>query len=132
MSQAEMFNKLGAPLNNTRWSWGSVRESDGTVFLRVWQDGTMKMDGKRYVWLSELNPPDSDLGAKERLYHTELVMSGRTCYLVMCQAIDTSAVPRAVRSFNERELFETGGVITEQGGYWIELKGRIAVDRVIA
>ncbi len=45
MSQAELFETLGAPLKNVRWSWGGVRKSDGAVFLRVWQDGTKKSMG---------------------------------------------------------------------------------------
>lgn len=34
MAQTQSFEWLGAPLVNTRWSWGAVRR-DGIVFLRT-------------------------------------------------------------------------------------------------
>lgn len=97
MSQAELFETLGAPLKNVRWSWGGVRKSDGAVFLRVWQDGTKKINGKRYIWISVENPLGNDLGENERMDHLKLVQAGHPCYLVMCQAVDTSAAPRAIQ-----------------------------------
>ncbi len=124
MSQAEMFERVGAPLNNVRWSWGSVRASDGAVFLRVWQDGTEKIEGKRYIWISEVNPA-SELGANERLRHVHLVQAGAACYLIMCQAMDTKAAPRTVQSFNSKEVFETGDIEQADGAFYLELKGRI-------
>lgn len=130
MSQAEIFASVGAPLKNVRWSWGSVRVSDGVIFLRVWQDGTKKIDGKRFIWISDELPPDGDLGANERLQHTKLVKSGRRCYLIMCQAVDTTAAPRQVQSFNEKEVFVGGEVIMKDGCYWIELKSRVPVKEV--
>ena len=41
-SRAELFSYLGAPLNNVQWSWGAVRETDGSVFLVVWQDENLR------------------------------------------------------------------------------------------
>lgn len=131
MSQAEMFASVGAPLNNVRWSWGGVRESDDVVFLRVWQDGTQKIDGKRYIWISDELPPEGDLGASERLQHVKLVESGRPCYLIMCQAVDTNAAPRQVQSFNAKEVFVGGEVVVDDGSYWIELKGRVPVREAV-
>lgn len=127
MSQSELFETLGAPLNNVRWSWGGVRGLDGAVFLRVWQDGTIKVNGKRYIWVSVENPPGDDLGENERMDHLKLVQSGQPCYLVMCQAVDTSAAPRTIQSFNRSEVFETGEVILKDGDYWIEITGRVKV-----
>lgn len=126
-----MFKTLGAPLNNIRWSWGSVRENDGAVFLRVWQDGTKKVEKKRYIWISVENPPGGDLGENERMQHLQLVQSGNPCYLVMCQAVDTAAAPRTVESFNSKEIFKAGEIILIEGEYWIELKERIKVSSVI-
>lgn len=131
MSQAEMFTNLGAPLNNVRWSWGSVRESDGVVFLRVWQDGTRKIDGNRCIWISDEVPSDGDLGANERLQHVKLINSGQPCYLIMCQAVDTKALPRQVQSFNAKEVFHGGEILLDDGAYWIELKGRIPVREAL-
>lgn len=130
MSQAELFETLGAPLKNVRWSWGGVRKSDGAVFLRVWQDGTKKINGKRYIWISVENPLGNDLGENERMDHLKLVQAGHPCYLVMCQAVDTSAAPRAIQSFNRTEVFETGDTILDDGHYWIEIRGRVNVREV--
>ena len=130
MSQAEMFEKLGAPLNNVRWSWGSVRAYDGTVFMRVWQDGTQKIEEKRFIWISEETPPSHDLGADERLRHVKLVQAGADCYLIMCQAVDSDATPRAVQTFNRNEVFKSGDIVLVKGSYWLELKGRVPLREV--
>ena len=37
MSRSKLFEKLGAPLRNFRWSWGAVSES-GDAYLAVWTD----------------------------------------------------------------------------------------------
>lgn len=124
-SPASMFKELGAPLKNTRWSWGSVRESDRTVFLRVWQDGTRKVDGQRLIHLADKDEDEESQGAQERLQHIELIRGGYRCYLVMCQAQDTSANPRAVRSFNAREVFTGGELVELDEGYWLEFGERV-------
>ena len=130
MSQKEFFEELSAPLKNVRWSWGSVRESDKTVFLRVWQDGTIKKDNKRFIWISDKSAPQGDNGSAERLKHVGLVLSGYACYLVMCQAQDTKVFPRVVQSFNRKEVFLTGEVILDEGHYWIEQRERISVKKI--
>jgi len=130
MTQAEIFKRLGAPLKNQRWSWGGVRESDRTVFLRVWQDGTMNIDNKRYIWVADKECEKSDLGSKERLSHVELIKSGYKCYMVMCQAVDTEASPRAVARFNRKELFVGGELIEKDGAYWMEFVDRISIGEI--
>jgi hypothetical protein len=36
MSISELFSeKLGAPLSDTRWSWGAINQATGQVFLRA-------------------------------------------------------------------------------------------------
>ncbi len=47
-SRAELFSYLGAPLNNVQWSWGAVRETDGSVFLVVWQDENLRRGPRSY------------------------------------------------------------------------------------
>jgi hypothetical protein len=49
MTLSQLFEQLGAPLANVRWSWGAVRESDSAVFLRVWQDECRPIDGRMCV-----------------------------------------------------------------------------------
>lgn len=130
MSQTKMFESLGAPLRNVRWSWGSVRANDGAVFLRVWQNDSCKMDGKRYMWISDETPVAEDQGTRERLEHARLIQSGRPCYMVMCQAEDTNAERRKVKTFNAREVFEGGEVVVSDGAYWLEMAARVSVKDV--
>lgn len=126
MTLSGFFEKLGAPLNNPRWSWGSVRDSDDVIFLRVWQDGTKRIGSKRYIWIFEEGLQPSSLGADERLRHTRMLQAGCPCYLVMCEAADTSATVRAVRGFNKNEVFEAGEILLFEGAHWLELKGRVS------
>lgn len=126
MTLSGFFEKLGAPLNNPRWSWGSARDSDGVIFLRVWQDGSRKIGSKRYVWIFDESLQSSSLGADERLRHTRQLQAGCPCYLVMCEAMDTSAIVRAVRGFNKNEVFEAGEVLLFEGAHWLEIKGRVS------
>jgi len=76
---SEHFRKLGAPLANIRWSWGSVRARDDAVFLRVWDDQKIKLGERRFVRLTAyahfLNKPD-DPGWNERLQHVERIKGG--------------------------------------------------------
>jgi hypothetical protein len=54
-SRAELFGYLGAPLNNVQWSWGAVRETDGSVFLVVWQDENLRR-GPRFAGPRNFSP----------------------------------------------------------------------------
>jgi len=49
VNRSTFFAWLGAPLVNSRWSWGAVRPTDGTVFLLVWQDRMAEVGGARLV-----------------------------------------------------------------------------------
>jgi len=40
---------LNAPLRNRVWSWGSLREADGVLFLRCWSDQFIQIDGGRAI-----------------------------------------------------------------------------------
>lgn len=97
----------------------------------MWQDGTRKINGKRFIWVSDEQPPEGDLGASERLRHVRFVESGRPCYLIICQAVDTKVAPRQVQSFNAKEVFIGGEVIVDDGSFWMELKGRVAVSEAV-
>jgi hypothetical protein len=128
MTQTQYFKWLGAPLVNPRWSWGSVR-SDETVFLRVWQDETLKHEDKRYymrVTKHEAFAQDQDnLGYQERLKHIELVRKGAKCYLVMCEANPEKLPEREIKDFNANEVFLAGTLIELNGDFWLEYTSRI-------
>ena len=133
-SPSELFRRLGAPLLNVVWSWGAVRPADGVVFLRVWQDRERKVDGRWYTMLTHhavfVDDP-ANLGWQERLGHLAKIRGGARCYLVMCEAKDVEASPRAIKSFNDRDLFVGGALVEMDGDWWIERVGRVAVRDVM-
>lgn len=134
MSQKELFKKLGAPLVNARWSWGAVRESDGAVLLRVWQDEIKKHNGRLFMRITAndyfQNNDPSNLGWQERLRHIDLIRNGIASYMIVCVAKDVSAIPREVQSFNKNEVFQGGQLIDADGDTWLELGERIRVRDV--
>jgi hypothetical protein len=133
MTQSDFFRFLGAPLANKRWSWGAVRQKDGAVFLRVWQDETKNVEGKRYIQIAyvsmRIDEKDS-LGYAERIRHVEMVRKGARTYLVMCVALDISASPRVIKSFNREEVFLGGRLVESQTSWWIELCERLPIASV--
>ena len=129
MSLTQHFENLGAPLTNSRWSWGSVRESDGAVFLRVWQDQKVRIDGKTYMLVTHHAAyvgNESSLGYRERLRHINLAREGSKIYMIMCIAKDPNAVPRKVGSYINDDVFLGGEIIDHEGDTWIEQSGRVA------
>jgi hypothetical protein len=135
MSLSTFFTKLGAPLANVRWSWGSVRP-DGSVVLRVWQDRTKKFDDKLCVQLTHLEKYGDgrgadNLGYSERLEHLQLIRNGAKAILVMCLAKDPTASPREILSFNKEDVFIGGSLRNVDGDTWIELASRVPIKSVI-
>ncbi len=132
MTQSDLFVLLGAPLANTRWSWGSVR-ADGAVFLRVWEDRTRKHDGASYVQVTHTkkykNNPNNP-GYRERLKQVELVRQGALCYMIMCEAVDVNAIPRQVKKFNNDDVFVGGNIVQIDDDWWIELLHRMPVHQI--
>jgi hypothetical protein len=119
--------RLRAPLVNPRWSWGAVRESDQSVFLRVWQDEKIKLNGRWYMRLTanaHFAAHPGTLGWQERRRHLELVKNGRPAYMVMREAVDPTADPRTIRDFNQDEVFVGGELVEHNGDRWLELRSR--------
>jgi hypothetical protein len=128
MSLTQHFKKLGAPLRNSRWSWGSVRPSDGAIFLRVWQDQKIRLNGKSYMLVTHHAAyvgNESSPGYRERLGHIDLAREGRTIFMVICIAKDPDAVPRTIGSFIEDDVFLGGEIVDHEGDRWIEQAGRV-------
>ena len=132
MSISSFFSRLGAPLKNVRWSWGAVRDSDGTVFLRVWQDRKFVDVDKKIPVMQVTDHEKYDErpipGWEERLKHIELVRKGAKCYLVMCRVRDPNASPREIAGWNEREVFVGGELREVKGDTWIEAVRRIPIS----
>lgn len=132
MNITALFEKLGAPLANSRWSWGGVR-GDGSVVLRVWQNETRRIDGKLHIQLTHhevFAGREDNLGYQERNRHAEQIRSGACCYMVMCEPKSTQAVPREIKGFNEREVFVAGEVIEYDGDLWAPIADRKPVSLV--
>jgi hypothetical protein len=115
------------------WSWGSIRPSDGVVFLRVWQDHTRNIDGKYWVQISHCakyrDKPD-DLGHQERLKHIEKIRERAKSFLIMCSAVDVKVLPRKIKKFNEKEVFPCGELIELDGEVWIEQLPRVPAETI--
>jgi hypothetical protein len=135
MTLTSLFKYLNAPLTNQRWSWGAARASDGAVFLRVWQDEVIKSGQRRLARVTanaafegnEANP-----GYAERLRHVDLIRNGAKAYVIMCAAVDVQASPRAIATFNEKEVFVGGNIAETNGEWWLELVSRQPVQSVRA
>jgi hypothetical protein len=134
MSLSRFFERLGAPLANNRWSWGARRASDGAVFMRVWQNEKLLEGGRQYFLIlgdSDENAPSPRLGYKERLRHIEAARAGAPCYLVVCIARDTEAVPRQIAHFDPDRVFVGGPIVRKDRGLWIESLGPKRVSELL-
>ena len=132
MSISSFFSNLGAPLNNIWWSWGAVRESDGAIFLRVWQDRKRVENGQSLMMLTQrekYTDESKNAGWKERLRHVDQIRAGAKCYLVMCRAKDVDASPRKIARWNDKEVFLGGALRDMDGDVWIEIVERVLVSK---
>ena len=123
--------RLGAPLVNSRWSWGAVRTMDGKVFLRVWQDQTRRIEGVRYVEVANhehVSGGKEKNGYDERLRHIEAIRGGSQSVLVMCRVKDPKASPRSIQSVDDRDVFIGGQIVELDGRTWLELAERKAIS----
>ncbi len=125
------FELLGARLANSRWSWGSVRQSDGAVFLRVWEDEVEVIDGVPFVLGYRHIEGYRSAGIHERLRHLDLLRGGAACFLIFCIADDPHQEPRSISGFNGRYLNRAGRVIDRRDQKWIEVGERILADAVM-
>jgi hypothetical protein len=135
MTLTSLFKYLNAPLTNQRWSWGAARASDGAVFLRVWQDEIVKSGQRRLARVTAnavFAGNEADPGYAERLRHVELIRNGAKSYMIVCAAVDVHASPRAIATFNEKEVFVGGTLAETNGEWWLELVSRQPVQSVRA
>ena len=135
MTQKDFFERLGAPLNSVRQSWGAARESDGTIFLRVWQKGVTKRDGRLFVEVMSSQwhrAGDAEkYGHRERRGHVERIAAGAPCYLVMCEMADDDSPGARVKSFDSDDLFRGGEVVEHEGEWRIEMAQRVPARQVM-
>jgi hypothetical protein len=132
MSLSDLFVRFGAPLANTRWSWGSVR-GDDTVFLRVWTDEMKTVDRRRYVRLINrraYEEAQDNLGYAERCQHVQMLIDGAPGYAVLCRAAEPRARSREIVSFDAQTLFRLGEIAVFDGDEWGEVVERVPLRAV--
>lgn len=69
-------------------------------------------------------------GYKERLGHVALIADGARCYMIMCEVKDPASSPRAIKSYDDRELRLGGELIQRNGITYIKLGERIRVSEI--
>lgn len=120
---------LNAPLRNRVWSWGSLREADGVLFLRCWSDQIIQIDGGRAIEV--LRPGKNMLrrkpGRVERERHVELLQSGHLAYAVVLTAMNVRASPRRILTYNEKSLFRLGATVERDGALYAKLVSQVPV-----
>ena len=128
------FENLGAPLKNSRWSWGAVRPEDGAVFLRVWQDRKVVENHKPWYMITHHEKYQEqhadNLGYQERNQHVALIRQGRPCFLVMCLAKDAEASPREIKSFNQRDIFVAGEIKEIGVNTYVQMVNRLPIKDI--
>ena len=132
MSLSDLFLRFGAPLANSRWSWGSTR-GDGAVFLRVWTDEMKTVEGRRYVRLINRRAYEEvpeNLGYAERCAHVEMLTKGAPGYAVLCRAAEPRARSREIASFDAQTVFRLGAVAIFDGDQWAEVVERVPVRAI--
>lgn len=136
ISMTEFFVRLGAPLKNPMWSWGALRNSDGAVFLRVWQDRKKTINGKMHFMVhhTSKHADTGSLGYSERHTHIELIRAGAPCYMVICIPQDKDASPRKVASFKKDFLFNGGQtpVEADDGNLYLEKLDAVTFEQIKA
>lgn len=133
MKPTEAFKYVGAPLRNSRWSWGGVR-ADGAVFLRVWQDRKRVHEGVLHFRVTSherYREDPENLGYKERLEHVARINAGAHAYLIVAIAEDVDAHPREIKSVVD-DVFVGGRPVELDGDTWIPVTERIPLRKLRA
>ena len=115
LSLADLFRRIGAPLNNDRNSWGAYRKQDGAYVLRVWKADYKKIDGRGFIkiWGKRADSDDSKekAGYTERTRHVEgILRSNAKCYMILCEKNAPGSTSR-VKSFDGDEICLGGEVL---------------------
>lgn len=128
-SLSKFLARLGFPVHNTRWSWGS-RSSLG-VLLTTWADDLDETG--RFVrvlgWRSQARSP---AGLNERMDHLRTLWSGGLAgYAVIATAQDTTAQPRKIQSYDNENVRSIVSLVGQaDGSIWAELGDDVPVTRL--
>jgi len=127
-----MFKALGAPLKNTRWSWGALNPNTGAVYLRVWIDDVRERQQGKIVRLTNRAyfEGGKSLGYAERKRHLERLQGGVPGYLIFCRSREPSVNRRKMKSFVADQIFPTGAMEEVEGDTYIQFAEGIAITGV--
>lgn len=122
-------DRLGAPLLDTRWSWGALSPSTGHVYLRVWDHEFGTLNGRRCVRITDSELPDpADPGDRERHAHVQEIERGVKTYCVVLTAVDPQESPLRIESFDGVALMAGGELFKDsEGRSWLEDAGRCPI-----
>ncbi|MGE3755815.1 MAG: HNH endonuclease [Planctomycetota bacterium] len=123
---------LGAPLANLRWSWGAHHAERGHVYLRVWEDQIVDIDGVQHVLVARDRPGYRSPGTAERDAHLDLLRAGMPTFGVVCTAKNPSSPDyRSIRSFENGYLLRLGELSTEGADTLARVLGTIPLSAVV-
>jgi hypothetical protein len=101
LSLTEFFKiRLGAPLINTRQSWGAYKSDQSAVYLAVWQDEIKRVDGVTWVNVLGWDDIGSTFGREERIKHLDSIKAGMPAFALIKAAKDVKTNPREMKEFN--------------------------------
>src|SRR5882724_5029749 len=103
MGQTHVFLRLDAPLEHNQ-AWGTIRKSDQTVVITVWEDRIHQIDEVQCGCITHHSkrnsqPPPTAGWIREyerRLEHVSLIRQGIPCYLVINNPKDPKKYTREV------------------------------------
>ena len=95
----------------------------------MWEDESYT-DAEGQQWVQIAYPSGKSPGRKERQEHIKAIDAGAPYLMVICEAVDKSAVPRTIRAFDHRTLLVGGELKREGGKTWIRVVDRKSVGEV--
>jgi hypothetical protein len=123
---------LGAPLQNTRWSWGAENQ-EGVLFLRVWADERETVRGVDRIHILGRDWSRSSAGLPERERQVERLRQGAEAYGVLCVVEDRHVPgPRKIAHFDQQQLLKLGALIDDDGNVYASVVGTVSVESVAA
>ena len=125
--------RLRAPINNPRWSWGAYDPSTDTVFMRFWTDAEYSLNGQRAWRVTDANskPEGTRKSAEdERAAHVERIRQGAKGYAVLCVSTEPGAYKREIESYDEKELLVIAKIVDQPDGAYAIVSGTVPVDSV--
>jgi len=128
---------LHAPVNNPRWSWGAFDESTNTVFLRLWKDNSIEIDGKPALQVfGKTKPNEVRSGPRvaaqnERQRHIDFAKNGADIYGVICTAIDEKSEIRGIADYDASVLAKLNGFADRNGETWAFIDKWCPVEEVM-